>query len=738
MKKVILLVILFASISAVKAQAVWNNTSFVHRSNQQILDGKNNVIKLDGFNLGAWLNWEGWMWGGGFTPEKEMNKSMVSIIGNTAMDSFKDTVYKNFITRADIKKIAQLGFNVVRVPFNHTLLEDDLAPFVYKKSGWTILDSVLKWCEDFNVYAVLDLHSVPGGASPTYTSDPDSITIWQSDLNKKRTVETWKAMARRYRNRGIVAGYDLINEPNVTNQAELIAMYNTIIDSIRLVDTKHMFFLEGNNYAQDFSMFNSLHDQNTCFEFHVYTWFYSNKIAENLLQYTTLSQKLNAPVWCGEWGENNLSQLDATIKILKNPKNNFSGQAFWTWKKMKSALQLPGQVNYPFLVGIDNTPEWDKVSTWINNKNADKPTKKETEEGIEKFTQSIKLKNCSLNSTLLDILKQTKDTTYTEHSSSVKFNFPSILSLSGAAYPGMSSVPESNNYNFYNGTLTLTFPLFAKLHLGTLKKPIRYSGLFCSGSAGVANFQSSTNISPLPLYSGFLGLTYIKGSIKNNYIAGIYAFENADQNRFLDASPSIAGLFLYAHQNRRNNTFIAGGGVLVFNNNGFAVPVIGYIGKISEKFSFLVILPVVATLNFKPNENNRFSLIFGPQGNFYKLKGNTFSIADTTVNWNKINLQTGAIKNGFSWSKKINNQFEWYSEAGILVGNSITLTNNETVLKEATLPSIYVQIGLTITLNPNRLETGLKQSNERKQVDKNFNKQKTNPSIFNIERIFLD
>ena len=284
----IFLSVFFSSISDLHAQADWNNTSFVHRSNQQLLDGQNNVIKLDGFNLGGWLNWEGWMWGGGFTPEKEINNSMVSIIGNSAMATFKDSVYKNFITRADIKKIAQLGFNVVRVPFNHTLLEDDLIPFVYKQSGWTILDSVLKWCEDYKVYAVLDLHSVPGGASSNYTSDPDSITLWQSNFNKKRTVQIWKALAKRYRNRGIVAGYDLINEPNVSDNIDLITMYNTIMDTIRMVDHNHMLFLEGNNYAQDFEMFNALHDQNTCFEFHIYTWFYSNKIAENFSKYTTL------------------------------------------------------------------------------------------------------------------------------------------------------------------------------------------------------------------------------------------------------------------------------------------------------------------------------------------------------------------------------------------------------------------------------------------------------------------
>jgi hypothetical protein len=51
-KKIILIIIFIPSFAVCRAQAVWNNTSFVHRNNQQILDGKNNEIKLDGFNLG--------------------------------------------------------------------------------------------------------------------------------------------------------------------------------------------------------------------------------------------------------------------------------------------------------------------------------------------------------------------------------------------------------------------------------------------------------------------------------------------------------------------------------------------------------------------------------------------------------------------------------------------------------------------------------------------------------------
>ena len=388
---------------AIQAQAVWDNTSFVHRQNQQILNGQNNVIKLDGVNLGSWLMWEGWIWGGGFTAEKDINSNMQSIIGSTPTTAFKDSIYKNYITRADIQKISQECFNVVRIPFNHTLLEDDFTPYVYKPAGWAVLDSVLNWCENYNVYAVLDLHSAPGGQSTSFTADPDFlINLWNGTINQERTKRLWKAIADRYKNRGIIAGYDILNEPNVSPSADMLNIYDAIRDSIRSVDTHHMLIIEGNNYAQDFSMFTTLPDPNTCFEFHIYPWLFNNadSIAAHVHDYTSLSNSLNAPIWCGEWGENDFAHLDTTLMILNDPMYKVSGTSFWTWKKMKQTVQ------YPYYYGIDNTNDWNKSITWICNTSSPVPTLTEMQNGICGFINNIKFQNCTIDTTISNLLNR--------------------------------------------------------------------------------------------------------------------------------------------------------------------------------------------------------------------------------------------------------------------------------------------------------------------------------------------
>lgn len=393
-----LILLLCAAMPKLKAQAVWNNTSFVHRSNQQLLDGQNNVISLDGVNLGGWLMWEGWIWGGGFTQQKTIYNNMQSIIGTPAADAFTDSVYHSFISKADIQKISQECFNVVRIPFNHSLLEDDFNPYVYKPEGWAVLDSILSWCETYNVYAVLDLHSAPGGQSNSFTADPDFlINLWNGNINKARTKRLWKAIADRYKNRGIIAGYDLLNEPDVASDSTMLAMYHDIIDSVRSVDTNHMLFIEGNNYASDFSMFTSLPDPNMCFQFHFYTWFIFNSIGSHLTPFTNLSDSLNVPIWCGEWGENNYTQLDTTLALLNDPLYKISGSAFWTWKKTKY------ENAYPYYTGMDTTYEWNKTMRWVSNTNQPTPTVAEMQTGISNFLYNAQ--HAAFNDTLSAILK---------------------------------------------------------------------------------------------------------------------------------------------------------------------------------------------------------------------------------------------------------------------------------------------------------------------------------------------
>ena len=391
--KLLFLLAFSIATSNLQAQAIWDNTSFVHRQNQQILNGQNNAITLDGVNIGSWLLWEGLMWSGGMLSEKDISHKMDSVIGHVAFNAFRDSVYKNYITRADLKKISEQCFNVVRIPFNHTIMEDDSNPYVYKPGGWKILDSVLKWCEDYNVYAVLDLHSAPGGQSTLFTNDPDSVNLWQSASNKNRTIQLWKAIANRYQNRGIIAAYDLLNEPNNWWWPDIVSLYDAIIDTIRTVDSNHMIMLEGNNYATDFTPFSSLPDSNVCFQFHYYTLFGT----PNMNSLVSVGNSLNAPVWCGEWGEANLAGLHNQLDTIKRPAYKVRGTAFWTWKT------VPNGFSNPHCLYATNHPDWNNTMLWATY-GSPIVTALQMQNGINNFIINMKLQNCTPDTGVFNLL----------------------------------------------------------------------------------------------------------------------------------------------------------------------------------------------------------------------------------------------------------------------------------------------------------------------------------------------
>lgn len=332
------------------------------------------------------------------------------------------------------------------------------------------------------------------------------------------------------------------------------------------------------------------------------------------------------------------------------------------------------------------------------------------------------------------VFGQHKDSVESRRKTVVKLKLPITLGLTGAAFPGMTSVKDSNHYGFSNASLNLNIPIFFRLKLGDLRNPIKYSTLFLSSSTGYSQFAPSSGIPGNPVYSQMLGFTYLKGELKRNYIAGIYAFENADEKRFLDAPPGIAGLFLYSYTTYHKNTIIAGAGLLASNGSILGCPVIGYLGKISSKWSYLIVLPAVASVNYKPNQKNSISLLLAPQGNYFKLKGDSVSFADSTAKLKNFTLQTGSIKTGFSWTRKLATRFELYAEVGFLIGNSMSVFNDDFRLKEDMGMSTYFQIGFTINLT----KTKVKQDGGTKDSTNPLKKQNFNPSMYNIERIFLE
>ena len=220
------------------------------------------------------------------------------------------------------------------MPLNHRLFQGD--------SGWKLLDRLLGWCEKHKVYVILDLHAVPGGQSRLGMADPGDARhlVWVSEENQKQTVAIWKSIAARYRNRKIVAGYDLINEPAPPSGEALLDLYQRIIRAIRAEDPDHLIFLEGASSPPTSRCSISRCARTRLISFHMYTWFGDDR-KKNLAAYRAFAQKQNTPLWVGEFGENSYEMIRSTVEMYDRcPEIN--GWVFWTWKKAPTQVSRPG------------------------------------------------------------------------------------------------------------------------------------------------------------------------------------------------------------------------------------------------------------------------------------------------------------------------------------------------------------------------------------------------------------
>jgi hypothetical protein len=309
--------------------------SFLHTSSDKIVDGNGNEIILEGIGLGGWLLMEGYMLhtSGFANAQWEIKEHIEDLIGSTNAETFYETYHANYVQRADIDKIADWGFNSIRLPFHYNILTPEGSPGIYLEEGFAVIDSVISWCEANQIYLILDMHAAPGGQSDEPISDynPANPSLWESSANRDRTVDIWRKIAERYYNEPWIGGYDLLNEPKWElgpNNQPLRDLYIRITDTIRVVDNNHIIFIEGNWFATAFNGLTPPWDDNMVYSFHKY-W---NSNDQGAIQYlVNIRNDYDVPLWLGETGENSNAWFVDCVELMQ--ANNI-GWAWWPHKKI--------------------------------------------------------------------------------------------------------------------------------------------------------------------------------------------------------------------------------------------------------------------------------------------------------------------------------------------------------------------------------------------------------------------
>ena len=381
-----------------------------------IVDENQDEVLLRGVGLGGWMLQEGYMMNsnGGADTQHEFKEKLNLLVGADNTSQFYQNWLDNFITEQDINAIADWGFNSVRVALHYNLLtlpieeEPVEGDNTWLEAGFERIDELMSWCSANNMYLILDLHAAPGGqGSDAAISDydPDKPSLWESELNRDKTIALWGQLADRYKDEPWMGGYGLLNEVNwwPLDGSVLRAFYIETTQAIRAVDQNHIIFIGGNSWSNDFSGLTPPWDSNLVYEFHKY-WSYND--TDSIQWVLDMQNQHNIPLWCGETGENSNVWYKDAMSLYET--NNI-GWSCWPYKRIATTVA-------PY--SVSSNPNYEAIINFWKGEGPE-PSVASAMAGLNQLTDDILLENNTFYKDVVDAyLRQPQDNTsipYAEH-----------------------------------------------------------------------------------------------------------------------------------------------------------------------------------------------------------------------------------------------------------------------------------------------------------------------------------
>ncbi len=444
---------------------------------QNIVDIKTGeTIQLRGIGLGGWLLPEGYMWGiRKLDRPRHFETAIEALIGSRNAQKFWDSYYSNFVTREDVENMKSFGVNTLRVPLLASMIQPrdqqpEQPPFVYDEHNFRFLDNFVDWCEESGMGIIWDLHGAPGGQNAENISDSDGeARLWtEKSVYWPRTIDLWDTITRRYSEKSCIVGYDLLNEPLLArydgiDPGLLRELYLRITRVIRKTDTEGIIFIEGDDWAQDFSILEPMDwDPHLVMAFHSYPPTHTSR---GIQRWDDLRKKYDMPLWHGETGEQDppWELYRASTEFLE--KANV-GWSWWTHKKFELKRQ-------PW--SIRKTEGFKKILAYWNGEGP-KPSKRLAKRWLFEQAKMTNSKMCDFLPAMVQSLYPLDPQAY---SSTLESKEPMILEISSdrtfsEGYAGTISVETSGyplNYQWYrNGKM---LPEAADFELSIHELPLK-------------------------------------------------------------------------------------------------------------------------------------------------------------------------------------------------------------------------------------------------------------------------
>jgi len=253
-----------------------------------------------------------------------------------------------WFTEKDVKYIASLGFDHIRLPADEEQLWDEQGN--REKEAFELVHNAINWCKDNKLRVVVDLHILR-----SHHFNAKDKPLWTDPNAQERFLQLWRDLSAELKKYPVaLVAYELMNEPVADDAEEWNKLVEKAIREIRKTEPNRKIGV-GSNRWQSVDTFDKLRipqgDRNIILSFHFYTpllithykasWtdvgkytgpvnypgqivtdkdmeglseqmaqlakrnngVYNREVFAKLIQKPlTVARKYDLPLYCGEWG----------------------------------------------------------------------------------------------------------------------------------------------------------------------------------------------------------------------------------------------------------------------------------------------------------------------------------------------------------------------------------------------------------------------------------------------------
>jgi endoglucanase len=300
---------------------------------------------------------------------------------------------QSFFTEKDVRLIAGLGYDHIRLPVDEEQLWDENGN--REKEAFELLNNAIRWSRDNNLRMVVDLHILR-----SHHFNEKDKPLWTDPKAQEKFFQLWRDLSSELKKYPVnLVAYELMNEPVADDPEDWNKLIEKAVKVVRKTEPDRKIVI-GSNRWQSVNTFDQLRipegDRNIILSFHFYTpmlithykasWtgvgrykgpvnypgqivvpqeieklpkdiarivrgnngVYNRDVLRKLLKKPlNVSKKHNLPLYCGEWGcyrttprEARLAWYEDVRSILE--ENNIAW-ANWDYKGGFSIVERGGQ-----------------------------------------------------------------------------------------------------------------------------------------------------------------------------------------------------------------------------------------------------------------------------------------------------------------------------------------------------------------------------------------------------------